>query len=556
MSAGHRSEPADEIPDGLYERTAELVAACTIDHSYDVKTLANRSRDGKVVYEDSSVPKVLPKTGIKPDGTLPWHELSEWILQNEGKSYDDGPNAAHPIATAVEKRRVEELGGDWKEYTSEMDGLISAVDKKEIKNPPPDQDQRVFETMRSATMTEPNKEAPRSWFKINATSDLMNTADAAPEILMYDEIGGYGVGASDFERELKALGDVKKIKLRINSPGGDAFQGIVIHNILKAHPAEIEGHVDGLAASAASHILMAADKRVMPQNTFLVIHEPSGMTYGPPKVHRQMADDLDRVKDVQARDYAAASGQGIKAVKDLMEEDRLMTAKEAKELGYCDDCTGATKMDSTFALDKIPEKYRSIVASIAFEGIDALQPPKQEPTEMTTTNSNVTDAEVKRVADIRALGVEARADEKVIQSAIDSGIMPDAFKVVLAAAATMQPAGPVYGEEEIKQTVELCTIAKVDTKVAMDFITAKTPIDKVRAKLTEMAAAATDSKSVSSVHQNANDESKRNVEVSAEAKRIVSSFEVSDPKFRPDPVIIENKLRINKMLRGSERAAA
>jgi ATP-dependent protease ClpP protease subunit len=400
--------------------------------------------------------------------------------------------------------------------------------------------------------TEPNREEPRSWFKI-IKADLANTADAAPEILMYDEIGSWGIGASDFERQLKALGDVKKIKLRINSPGGDAFQGIVIHNILKSHPAEIEAHVDGLAASAASHILMAADRRVMPQNTFLVIHEPSGMTFGPPKVHRQMADDLDRVKDVQARDYAAASGQGIKAVKELMEEDRLMTAKEAKELGYCDELGGATKMDSTFALDKIPEKYRSIVASIAFAGETAAAPPKKETPEMTT--STITDAEAKRVTDIRALGTEARADDKVIQSAIDSGITPEAFKVVLAAVSTMQPAGPTYGEEEIKQTVELCTLARVDSSFAMKFVSAKTPIETVRSELMKMAAEAADKTAVSRVDPNAID-AKRNVQVSAEAKRIVESFEVSDPKFRADPAIIENKMRINKMLRGEQKAAA
>src|SRR4030095_8722806 len=132
---------------------------------------------------------------------------------------------------------------------------------------------------------------PRTWFTMKrqdqaddedelaaATGDPEidpnQTVPADAEIMVYDEIGMWGVSAADFDRELKALGDVKSINMRINSPGGDSFAGIAIYNTLQAHPATITTRVDGIAASAASLIAMAGDKIIMPDNTFMLVHEP------------------------------------------------------------------------------------------------------------------------------------------------------------------------------------------------------------------------------------------------------------------------------------------
>jgi len=85
----------------------------------------------------------------------------------------------------------------------------------------------------------------------------MRAADSGTEILIYDEIGGWGVTAKAFADDLKALGAVRAITLRINSPGGDGFAGQAIHNTLRRHTAKVTVYVDGLAASAASIIAMA-----------------------------------------------------------------------------------------------------------------------------------------------------------------------------------------------------------------------------------------------------------------------------------------------------------
>ncbi|EMW05741.1 clp protease family protein [Escherichia coli 2850750] len=113
------------------------------------------------------------------------------------------------------------------------------------------------------------------WYTIKA-ADVRGAAD----ISIYEEIGGFGVTAKQFAEDLKALGDVSHINLRIHSPGGDVFEGIAIYNLLRNHPADITVYIDGVAASMASGVAMAGDRVVMPENAMMMIHYPSHYLMG------------------------------------------------------------------------------------------------------------------------------------------------------------------------------------------------------------------------------------------------------------------------------------
>src|ERR1700680_4555886 len=80
--------------------------------------------------------------------------------------------------------------------------------------------------------------------------------DAPAEILLYDEIGFWGITAKDFVLALAQVGD-GALTVRINSPGGDVFDGLAIYNALRARKTPVNIVIDGLAASAASFIAMA-----------------------------------------------------------------------------------------------------------------------------------------------------------------------------------------------------------------------------------------------------------------------------------------------------------
>src|SRR3990172_7858441 len=119
-------------------------------------------------------------------------------------------------------------------------------------------------------------------------------AKGEAEILIYEYIGrdyfGEGVSPKSFAEELKAFGDIRKLHVRINSPGGDVFDGNTIYNILRNHQAYIEVHIDGIAASVASVVAMVGDKIIISENAMMMIHDPWAIVGGEADEMRKMAE--------------------------------------------------------------------------------------------------------------------------------------------------------------------------------------------------------------------------------------------------------------------------
>ena len=99
------------------------------------------------------------------------------------------------------------------------------------------------------------------------------------EVFLYDQIGFFGISAEQFVKDLRGINSAT-VALRINSPGGAVFEGVAMMNAIREHPARITAHIDGLAASIASGIAMAADEIVMAKGAFMMIHEPFGLVVG------------------------------------------------------------------------------------------------------------------------------------------------------------------------------------------------------------------------------------------------------------------------------------
>lgn len=177
-----------------------------------------------------------------------------------------------------------------------------------------------------------NLTEPKSgWFRfVNKTDD-----ENAVDVYIQDEIGGWGVYASDFVRELHAQ-TANTINVHINSPGGDVFEGIAIHNALASYPATVNTYVDGLAASAASFIAQAGATRTMGKYAQMMIHDPSGGVWGRAKEMRRMADLLDKIRDTIIGMYADRSGDSKIDWAGMMDAETWMTAEEAVEFGLAD----------------------------------------------------------------------------------------------------------------------------------------------------------------------------------------------------------------------------
>lgn len=96
-----------------------------------------------------------------------------------------------------------------------------------------------------------------------------NVSATECELTIYDLIyPEWGVSASVIRQQLQAAGEqVRSIRLNIHSYGGSIPEGLAIYNLLKSHPARVEAHIDGIAASMASVVAMAGDEIVMPNST-------------------------------------------------------------------------------------------------------------------------------------------------------------------------------------------------------------------------------------------------------------------------------------------------
>lgn len=173
---------------------------------------------------------------------------------------------------------------------------------------------------------------------------ITNKKQDAIEILLYDVIGSgeiEGVNAKDLITQIKNLGQVAKINLRINSVGGDIFEAQAIYSYLKNHEAKIEVSIDGIAASAASVIAMVGDKITMPENALMMIHNPSGNCYGEAENMLKTAEILNKVKDSIIAIYSERTGLDKEKISELMDAETWLNAHEAHELGFCDNVDSA-----------------------------------------------------------------------------------------------------------------------------------------------------------------------------------------------------------------------
>ncbi|TIC78786.1 head maturation protease, ClpP-related [Nocardioides sp. GY 10127] len=151
-----------------------------------------------------------------------------------------------------------------------------------------------------------------------------------------DSWGGFwGVSAKEVAEALDALDEsVTDITVRVNSPGGECFEGLAILNLLRAHRARVTAVVDGLAASAASFIAAGCDETVMAPGTTMMIHDPWSSAWGcNADEMRKEAGILDKIAESMASLYADAAGGTAADWRAVMVEETWYTADEAVTAG-------------------------------------------------------------------------------------------------------------------------------------------------------------------------------------------------------------------------------
>ena len=161
----------------------------------------------------------------------------------------------------------------------------------------------------------------KTWFSIRA-----QTATEPAEVSIYGDIGSWGINAASFIDAVKAVQG--PIRVRINSGGGEVFDGLAIYNYL-AGRGNVETVIDGLAASAASLPFLAGNKRRMPKAAFLMVHNPWSGSIGNASEMRKAAEVLDRIGAGLANVYARVTGMTVEAVRALMDAETWLDGDAA-----------------------------------------------------------------------------------------------------------------------------------------------------------------------------------------------------------------------------------
>lgn len=227
---------------------------------------------------------------------------------------------------------------------------------------------------------------PTPWFSLSASADGRRaTLDIRGQIGAPEMLNDYGLEAAgtfgEFERAVRALGpDVREIEMNVYSPGGDVFTALAMHDLLVRHPARIHGRVDGLAASAATVVLLAADTIEIPENAYFMIHNPMSGVYGDYREIESLLGKMKRWTRDMANLYTARledAGKGTRAglldqVLSMMDAETYLTGAEAVEAGFADRTSARIDLAACAALtlrvhhpDRVPAELAALIDSPA-----------------------------------------------------------------------------------------------------------------------------------------------------------------------------------------------
>lgn len=179
----------------------------------------------------------------------------------------------------------------------------------------------------------------QEWFSVKAAAD-----GGQSEIYIFDPIGWPWIDVSTLVR---SLADMKDTLVRINTPGGDVFDAMLLYNALKNHPYKVTTRIESLAASAGSFIALAGKEVQAYQNSILMIHNSLVGIIGNQYDLKETTSILEKIDANMVDIYTSNSGLGKREMIDVMRGENnkgtWFTAKQAKDKGFVDTILEAGK---------------------------------------------------------------------------------------------------------------------------------------------------------------------------------------------------------------------
>ena len=298
-------------------------------------------------------------------------------------------------------------------------------------------------------------------------------AGKKPAVLALDEeIGFWGTQAKDFRAQLDAV-EGNELVVEINSVGGDVMAGLGIYNMLRSWAKDgktVTTRVTGVAASIASIIALAGDKREMPKNTFAMVHQASTFAVGTADDMRDAADTLDKVDGSLRGIYMDRMGVDEAKAKEIMAKDTWLTADESMDLGFATALIEDIKATAKFDLARaaLPDNVAAIFKA---EADPEQKPEGDDEPPAAPDEPEVPDTPV-------AKQIEALANT--------AGLQAHAATFAVACATVVEATARITAAKEI---VALCAVAKRPDDAAKA-IRANKSVADVRAALIQVMAEA------------------------------------------------------------------
>ena len=157
------------------------------------------------------------------------------------------------------------------------------------------------------------------------------------ELDLYGDVGDpAGIDPAKVVALLRNAPDVKAITVRLNSAGGNAFDGVALMNALKDHPARVTVKVDGIAASAAALITLAGNTVEIGESAFMMLHRTSAAAFGNGTDLRELAATMSKVDDELVVAIAKRCRKPVDVVRGWLDAETWFTGPEAVEAGLAD----------------------------------------------------------------------------------------------------------------------------------------------------------------------------------------------------------------------------
>lgn len=182
-------------------------------------------------------------------------------------------------------------------------------------------------------------------------------------LTIYGDIGESwwwdSTSAVDVDNALKEAGS-NNIIVNLNSPGGDAFDGIAIYNRLKNHPGKVTIHIDGWACSAASVIAMAGDEVIMGAGAMMMIHEASNIVWGSKNDFRKQADLLEKLEDGIIDIYMQKAKVSREEIRQKVDDETWFSANDALEIGFATATATSQTVEEKEEVEQLKAKMQAM----------------------------------------------------------------------------------------------------------------------------------------------------------------------------------------------------